>query len=211
MSRHAAMLQRAERHLQATCPHMRRLIGRLGPCSLRLEPDGFRMLARSITSQQISSIAARAILGRLEERIAPADLGAQAVRACGEDGLRAIGYSQRKASYLQGLAEAVLSEELDLEATASLGDEEIVARLTRLRGIGVWTAQMFLIFSLGRPDVFPHDDLGVRQALRKFHGLPELPDKRRSLELAKPWRPYATVASWYCWRSIDAKAVAETS
>ena len=211
MSSDSHMLGRAERHLQAACPHMRRLIRRLGPCSLRLERDGFWMLVRSITSQQISSLAARAILRRLEQRITPSELCAEAVRDCGEDALRAAGYSQRKASYLLGLADAVLRGDLDLGATDSRSDDEVIEQLTRLKGIGVWTSQMFLIFSLGRPDVLPYDDLGVRQALRNFHGLQQLPGRREVVELAKPWRPYASIASWYCWRSLDAQAVAESA
>ncbi len=204
-------LRRAERHLQEACPHMRELIGRLGPCGLSPERDGFLMLVRSITSQQISSVAARAILGRLKERIAPSGVCPQAVSHCGEVGLRAVGYSQRKASYLLGLAEASLEGELDLSAASQWSDAEVIERLTRLRGIGVWTAQMFLIFSLGRLDVLPHGDLGVRQALREFHRLEQLPGMRQALDLAAPWRPYASVASWYCWRSLDAKAVADSA
>ena len=107
-----------------------------------------------------------------------------------------------------GLANAILEGEVDLAAMDALDDDEIVKQLTSLRGIGEWTAQMFLIFALGRPDVFPHSDLGVRSALRKFHGLTELPEKCRSIELAEPWSPYASIASWYCWRTLDTKALA---
>lgn len=207
----SAMLRRAESHLEAACPHMRRLISSFGPCGLQTQPDGFQMLVRSITSQQISGLAARAIRRRLEARIAPEALSAETVRACGEEAIRSVGYSQRKASYLLGLATEVLDRGLDLNGLDGSSDEAVVQRLTEVRGIGEWTAQMFLIFSLGRPDVFPHGDLGVRQALRRFHGLDKLPGKRQAIELARPWRPYATVASWYCWRSVDAKAAQETA
>jgi DNA-3-methyladenine glycosylase II len=84
-----------------------------------------------------------------------------------------------------------------------MSDEDVIDELTKIKGIGVWTAQMFLIFSLGRLDVLPHDDLGIRMAIRDFYGLDDLPDKETSEEIAKPWRPYASVASWYCWRSLD--------
>ena len=201
----AAMIRRADRHLEASCPHMRQLIANFGPCRLKTQPDGFQMLVRSITSQQISAYASRAIVGRLLERVSPGPLNAENVRQCGEDGLRSLGYSARKASYVLGLAKEVLDRGLDLNALADLSDEEVVARLVEVRGIGIWTAHMFLIFSLGRPDVLPYGDLGVRQALRRFHGLDELPKKRQAIELARPWRPYASVASWYCWRSVDAK------
>lgn len=211
MNPHDEMLRRAERHLAASCPHMRQLVADFGHCQLQTQPDGFQMLVRSITSQQISAYAARAISGRLLERIAPGPLNAENVRECGEDGLRVVGYSARKASYVLGLAAEVLDRGLDLNALADLSDEEVVGRLVEVRGIGIWTAHMFLIFSLGRPDVLPYGDLGVRQALRRFHGLDELPNKRRAIELARPWRPYASVASWYCWRSVDAKPARETS
>ncbi len=205
------MLRRGESHLEAACPHMRRLISSFGPCGLQTQPDGFQMLVRSITSQQISGPASRAIRRRLQARIAPDALSAETVRACGEEGLRSVGYSQRKASYLLGLASEVSGGGLDLNALDGLSDEDVVRRLTELRGIGVWTAQMFLIFSLGRPDVFPYGDLGVRQALQGFHQLAKLPGKRQAIELARPWRPYATVASWYCWRSVDAKPAKEAA
>lgn len=203
-----AIVGRAERHLESACPHMRAAIRHLGPCSLQLQPDRFQMLVRSITSQQISSAASRAIVARLKASVAPDALDPASVRACGEDGLRNCGYSSRKASYVLGLANAVLEGEVDLDAMDALGDDEIIERLTRLRGIGEWTAQMFLIFALGRPDVFPHADLGVRSALQRFHGLAGLPEKGRSIELAEPWRPYASIASWYCWRTLDAKPAA---
>ena len=202
-----AMVGRAERHLRRACPHMRAAIRQLGPCSLQLQPNRFQMLVRSITSQQISSAASRAIVARLKASVAPDDLNPLSVRVCGEDGLRICGYSRRKALYVLGLANAILEGEVDLDGMDGLGDDEIIEQLTCLRGIGEWTAQMFLIFALGRPDVFPHADLGVRSALRRFHGLADLPKRRRSIELAEPWRPYASIASWYCWRTLDAKAV----
>ena len=211
MPDHRDMLESAERHLGAACPHMRELIQRLGPCRLQLQPDGFQMLVRSITSQQISSHAARSILRRLLAGLEPHDLAPDAVRKFGMEGLRGCGYSARKASYVLGIATAVTDGVLDFEELGSLADEEVVERLTRLRGVGEWTAHMFLIFSLGRPDVFPHGDLGVRSALRNFHGLEELPDKSQAIRLAVPWRPFASIASWYCWRSLDAPAVAGTA
>ncbi len=209
MSSFERMLSRADRHLTASCPHMREMVRRVGPCGLRRQPDGFLMLARSITAQQISGAAARAIRSRLEAMVRPDAVSAASVRACGLERLRAVGYSARKASYLLGLSEAVLDGRLDLEATDRMSDEEVVRELTAVRGIGVWTAKMYLIFCLGRPDVLPYEDLGVRQALRRFHSLDELPDKNRSTELARPWRPYASVASWYCWRSLDSDPAPE--
>ena len=211
MSAFEETLRRAEIHLAENCPHMRRLISALGPCRLQTQPDGFQMLVRSITSQQISSAAARAIRRRLEGLVAPDPLSPQAVLAVGEARMRGVGYSKQKASYLISLTSEVVERGLDLASLADLDDDDVIARLTRVRGIGVWTAQMFLIFSLGRPDVLPYGDLGVRQALRQFHDLAKLPGKRQCTELAAPWRPYASVASWYCWRSVDARAAGESA
>ena len=205
MTEFEEMLRRAERHLRARCPHMRQLIEVHGPCYLQLQADPFQMLVRSITSQQISSAAARTIRGRLEQRVGGSGITPGSIRACGEPALRNVGYSARKASYIVGLAAKVDDGRLDLSILPDLDDAEIVARLVTVRGIGEWTAQMLLIFCLGRPDVLPHSDLGVRNAIRKFHGLQQPPGKREVLSLAKPWRPYASVASWYCWRSLDSK------
>lgn len=205
----AAMLARADRHLRRACPHMRRVIARAGPCGLRLERDRFMMLTRSIVSQQISGHASRAIQRRLIEAAAPGKLDAPAVARLGEERLRAAGCSGQKARYLLSLAEHVRTGAVNLRSISRKSDAEIVAALTQVKGIGVWTAQMFLMFSLGRPDVFPYDDLGVRQALRNFHRLDSLPKKQQAVQLAEPWRPYATVASWYCWRSLDLPVGAE--
>ena len=209
MTQLAEMLAKADEHLAQACPHMARLVREHGPCTLELRPEPFPMLVRSITAQQISAAAARSIMRRLEGAIKPAGVTPAAVADCGEETLRRAGYSARKASYLLGLAREVLDGSLDFDSLATWPDDEIVDRLTKLRGIGIWTAQMYLIFCLGRPDVLPYDDLGVRQALRNFHGLAELPRKSEAIELAAPWRPYASVASWYCWRSIDVKVAQE--
>ena len=211
MTQLEAMLAKADEHLAQACPHMARLVSQHGPCALKLRPEPFQMLVRSITAQQISGAAARSIMRRLEAAVEPAAITPAAVFGCGEETLRSVGYSARKATYLLGLAREVLDGSLDFDQLAAKSDDEIVERLSELRGIGVWTAQMYLIFCLGRPDVFPYDDLGVRQALRNFHRLEDLPRKREAIELAAPWRPYASVASWYCWRSIDVKVAQEST
>lgn len=188
---------------------MQRVIERVGPCDLRLECDRFMMLARSIVSQQISGRAARSIQRRVVEAAAPGKLDAPAVLRLGEERLRAAGCSRQKVRYMLSLAQHVESGAVNLCSISRKDDEEIIAVLTQVKGIGVWTAQMFLMFSLGRPDVFPYDDLGVRQALRNFYDLDGLPKKQQCLQFAEPWRPYATVASWYCWRSLDLPVGAE--
>jgi DNA-3-methyladenine glycosylase II len=158
---------------------------------------------RSILSQQISAAAATSIRLRLESLVAPQPLTAENLAALSAGQLRGVGVSPQKSAYLQSLAERICCGELSLSTIGRLSDEGVITRLTAVKGIGVWTAQMFLIFSLGRPDVFAPDDLGIRQAIRKNYGLKELPDRATSLRIAEPWRPYATYACWYCWRSLE--------
>jgi len=196
-------IQRARRHLRAADPVMRAVIATVGPFTLRLERDRFNMLVRSIISQQISTSAARSIRGRLQELAGPDGIKAANIARFSMEQLRCVGLSPQKASYVADLARKVNDGEVELRQIGRLSDERVVQQLTQVRGIGRWTAQMFLIFALGRLDVFPHDDLGVRTAIRDRYGLPELPDKETAIAIAAPWRPYASVASWYCWRSLE--------
>lgn len=163
------------------------------------------MLARSIIYQQISGAAARTILGRLTDALPGKQLTPECLAALTLEEYRLAGVSKQKASYLQSLATLASCGELKLARIGRYADEDIIAQLTQVKGIGVWTAQMFLIFSLGRPDVLPCDDLGVRQAIRKLYGLEAMPTRAESERIAAPWRPYASVASWYCWRSLEIK------
>jgi DNA-3-methyladenine glycosylase II len=203
-------IRKARRHLRSVDPVMRAVIDAVGPVTLRLERDRFGMLVRSIISQQISTSAARSIRGRLRELAGPGGLKAANIARFTGDQLRSVGLSPQKASYIADLARKVNQGTVELRQIGRLADERIVEQLTQVRGIGRWTAQMFLIFSLGRLDVFPHDDLGVRAAIRDRYGLDDMPDKQTALAIAAPWRPYASVASWYCWRSLDLKRKRET-
>ena len=195
--------QAAIRHLRRADPVMAKLIGRVGEFQLKLERNRFKMLARSIISQQISTAAARSIRGRLEALVAPKHLTAETVARLSREQLRSAGLSPQKSEYLHALAAAVTGRTLRLDQATRMTDDELIDHLTAVKGIGRWTAQMFLIFSLGRPDVFPHADLGVRSAIQHLYGLAELPDRDTSFAVAEPWRPYATAASWYLWRSLD--------
>ncbi len=203
-------IQSARRHLRAADPVMKAMIDAVGPYTLRFERDRFAMLVRSIVSQQISTIAARAIRKRLMDLVGPDGLTPGNLARFDTDELRSVGLSSQKASYVADLTAKVEDGAVDLRQIGRLSDEAVVDSLTQVRGIGRWTAQMFLIFSLGRPDVFPHDDLGVRAAIRDRYGLDDLPDKTTSHSIAAPWRPYASVASWYCWRSLDLARNTET-
>ena len=195
----------AERHLKKRDSVLGAVIRKVGPCGYTLQRDRFGMLVRSIVYQQISGAAARTILGRLTDALPGRQLTAQGLAALSPEEYRLAGVSKQKAGYLQSLAELSLTGDLRLARIGRYADQDIIAQLTQVKGIGVWTAQMFLMFSLGRPDVLPWDDLGVRQAIRKLYGLPQMPTRAESERIAEPWRPYASVASWYCWRSLEIK------
>jgi DNA-3-methyladenine glycosylase II len=193
---------RAQRHLARRDPVLKKLIAAVGPCRLTFNPDGFETLVRSIIAQQISAKAAVSIGARLEAALAPAGLTPRAIRAAPDEVLRSAGLSANKARSLRDLAEKVHARAVPLADFPDWPDEDVIARLVPVRGIGPWTAQMFLIFSLGRLDVLPVDDFGLRAGVKRQYGLDELPGRQRLTELAEPWRPYRTVATWYFWRSL---------
>ena len=179
-------IRKARRHLRAADPVMKAIIEAVGPFTLRLERDRFGMLVRSIISQQISTGAARSIRGRLQELAGPEGLNPANLARFTGDQLRSVGLSPQKASYLADLAGKVNNGTVELRQIGRLPDERVVEQLTQVKGIGRWTAQMFLIFSLGRLDVFPHDDLGVRMAIRNRYRLADLPDKATAFAIAGP-------------------------
>ncbi len=197
-------------HVRSADPIMRRLIDAVGPFALRPERTRrFSVLVRSIISQQVSTAAARTIQGRLEAILAPGKLEPEGIARLTEPQLRSVGISRQKASYLLDLAEKTLDGTLRLERIGRLSDEAVINMLTQVKGIGRWTAEMFLIFSLGRLDVLPVDDLGVRTAIKDLYRLEDLPDKNTCLSIGTAWRPFATIGSWYCWRSLDLKRSVE--
>ena len=196
-------IRAARRHLRQNDAVMRAMIDEVGPFTLRPHRDRFGMLVRSIISQQISVGAARTIRSRLEQLVAPAKVTPASLLRYDVDQLRGVGVSRQKATYILNLAEKTHDDTVPLRTMGRLSDEDVIGQLTQVKGIGRWTAHMFLIFALGRLDVFPYDDLGVKVAIRDRYGLAEIPDKPTSLGIAQRWHPYASVASWYCWRTID--------
>jgi DNA-3-methyladenine glycosylase II len=192
---------KAQRHLARRDRVLKQLIAAVGPCTLRLNPDRFAALARSIISQQISTKAAESIRNRLEQALAPAGLKAAAILALPDEALRAAGLSAAKTRAVRDLAEKVHGKAVPLDALHEQTDEEVIAALLPVRGIGRWTAEMFLIFSLGRWDVLPVADLGLRAGVQQQYGLAELPGKEELTQMAEPWRPYRSIATWYFWRS----------
>jgi DNA-3-methyladenine glycosylase II len=190
------------RHLRTADPVMRDLIDRVGPFAMTLRRARFQSLARSILAQQISTGAARSIRRRLMAHLGGC-ITAERLASETPERLRTAGVSPQKAGYLLDLARKVAAREVRLDHLHRLSDEAVIEELTRVKGIGVWTAQMFLMFCLGRLDVFPHGDLGIRTALKNLYGLRRQPDEKVACRLAAPWRPYSTMASWYCWRSLE--------
>jgi DNA-3-methyladenine glycosylase II len=198
---HPKVFSVAQRHLSRGDPILRALIRHVGPCSLRHDSDHFAVLVRSIISQQISTKAAHAIHGRLQAALGKR-LTPRKILAAPEETLRAAGLSQSKARSLLDLAEKCASREVPLKRLASMEDEEVIDHLLPVRGIGRWTAEMFLIFSLGRLDVLPVGDYGLRAGVLKQYALAELPGRDQLHRVAAPWQPYRSIATWYIWRSL---------
>jgi len=200
----------AEAHLRAADPVLGALLDALGPddpANARRVPAGdhYGALVRAIVGQQLSTKAARTIFGRLTERFGGRTPTPQEILAEDPDELRtAVGLSRAKAGYLRSLAEHVRSGELELERLEELPDEAVIAELVAVKGLGVWTAHMFLMFHLARPDVLPVGDLGIRRAVERAYALAALPDAEELTRIAEPWRPHRTLACRYLWRSLDA-------
>jgi DNA-3-methyladenine glycosylase II len=192
---------KARRHLSRRDALMKRLIAQVGKCTLQPNSDSFGLLARSIISQQISTRAALAIHGRLCTQVGK-PVSPQAILKASDAELRGVGLSAGKALSLRDLAEKCVSGEVRLKKLADLDDEEVIAQLTPVRGIGRWTAEMFLIFGLGRLDVLPVTDFGLRSGIKREHTLPDLPSRATLLELTADWSPYRSIGTWYIWRSF---------
>ncbi len=199
----AQEIKAARLHLQKSDPVMKQLLKQVGPFTLKTRRDRFAALVKAILGQQISTAAARTIEQRLLDSIAPAKLSAERLSQFTVEQYREIGISRQKAGYLLDLSEKVNDQTLELKKLGRLSDDDVTTALIQVKGIGHWTAQMFLMFSLGRLDVLPVDDLGIRKAVASSYDLNELPDAAQITEIAQPWRPYASVASWYLWRSLE--------
>jgi DNA-3-methyladenine glycosylase II len=195
-------------HLAESDPVMARLIeehGDLVRRDLKRERpgDAYGALLRSIVGQQLSTKAARSIYGRLVELFGGSTPSPQELLDSAPEALRGVGLSGAKVRYVRSLAEHVLSGELELERLPSLGDEEVMREVTAVKGLGEWTAHMFLLFHLGRPDVLPVGDLGVRRAVERAYGFEELPSREELERLGERWAPYRSLAALYLWESLD--------
>jgi DNA-3-methyladenine glycosylase II len=199
----AALLARARRSLSRRDPVLRPLVRKVGPCGLRWRGDPYRYLIRSVLYQQLAGAAASAIEGRFKAEFSGRIPGPERLLAASPECLRSVGLSRQKAAAVRCIAEAFLAGTLRARKLVHMEDEEVIAAVTRIRGVGEWTAHMLLMFSLGRPDVLPVGDYGVRKAARDLYGLESLPKPRELQAIAEPWRPYRSVACWYLWRYAD--------
>ncbi len=198
----------AVNHLASADPHLARVIEQAGPFTLQLRPieDVFQPLLRSIVYQQLSGKAAATIYGRVEALAGGGPIRPETILALTDESLRAAGLSRNKMAAARDLASKVLDGALpSLDEIRTMSNEEIIRHLTQVRGIGPWTVEMLLIFSLGRPDVLPVTDLGVRKGYMLAYGGDTLPSAASLLEAGERWRPYRSVASWYFWRAVDMK------
>lgn len=195
---------KARRHLSRRDPVLKKLIQTVGPCTLQHNDDHFTVLVRSIVSQQISTKAAKSISAKLEDVLQPKGICAESILKASEEELRSAGLSTAKRRSLKDLAEKVHAGEVQFKDIADREDEEVIAHLLPVRGIGRWTAEMFLIFGLGRLDVLPVADLGLRVGVQRQYELEERPEVEELIKIAESWQPYRTIATWYIWRSFGA-------
>ena len=193
---------RAVLHLQQVDPVLGEVIKQVGPCKiLYAEPD-FETLVRSIVFQQLSGTAARAIFARFKAAVGNgARMRARDVLALTSAQMQGLGLSRQKAKYIFDLAEKTEAGLIEFSRLASVSDDGVIEQLTTVKGIGVWTAQMFLLFALRRPDILATGDLGIRSAIRRLYRLRKLPSPTRVRQVATKWHPHCSVACWYLWRS----------
>lgn len=200
----------ALRYLRRSDPVLAGVVDRHGPHRFDLRTTGshFDAIARSIVSQQLSVKAAATIHGRFRELYAAAGGEPRHLAPIPDEHLRQAGLSRQKIAYIKDLARRVATGELELDRVDEMDDDELIERLTAVKGVGVWTAQMFLMFRLGRADVLPTLDLGIQKAIQRAYGLRKRPSVRRMEQIARAWAPYRTIACWYLWRSLDQPAAA---
>jgi len=195
----------AVRHLKKVDPVLARVIERVGPCRIELRTAGshFQALTRSIVYQQLSGKAAGTILARFNALYPDGEPTPEAVLATPDDVLRGVGLSRQKTGYMRDLATKVVTGALPLDEVDRMGDDDLIAHLVQVKGIGRWTAQMFLMFRLGRQNVLPELDLGIQNAIKRAYRMRKRPTPKQVKRVGSKWAPHSTVACWYLWRSLD--------
>jgi DNA-3-methyladenine glycosylase II len=199
-------MRKAINYLKKSDPVLSAIIERVGPFRMNYEEPAFPSLAEAIVYQQLHGKAAATIFGRLAA-LTGNPLTPEGILKLSEEQMRAVGLSKQKLSYLRDLAAKTHSGELDFTRLPELPDAEVIKQLTQVKGIGVWTAHMFLMFALRRPNVLPTGDLGVQMAIRKHYRKRKLPKPAQMEKIAKRWEPYRSVACWYLWKSMDVKTM----
>ena len=199
-------MRKAINHLKKSDPTLRAIIERVGPCRMEFGEPVFHSLAEAIVYQRLNGKAAVTIFNRFAA-LAGEPVTAEGILKLTPENMRAVGLSKQKSSYLFDMAERASRGELDFTRLQDLTDEEVIKHLTQVKGVGVWTAHMFLMFTLKRPNVLPTGDFGVQMAIKKHYGKRKLPKPLQMEKIARPWEPYRSIACWYLWRSLDIKTV----
>ncbi len=198
-------MQEAIRHLKQSDPILSEIIEKVGEYAIRFRDPDFETLVKSIVYQQLSGRVASVIFERLA-KAAGGTVTPESILKLRPSRMRTLGLSTQKTAYIRDLARHIRDGNVVFDELLALSDQEVIDRLTEVKGIGVWTVHMFLIFALRRTDILPTGDLGIRNAIRKAYGLAELPSPAEMERMADRWRPYCTVASWYLWRSLEPNA-----
>ncbi len=198
-------MRHAVAHLKKSDPVLATMMARVGPFRMTYRDPTFEALVRAIAFQQLNGKAAATIFNRLVEA-AGGSITPESILALSEAQMRACGLSRQKLSYLRDLAQKTQSGELDFTRLSQMSEQEVIDHLTRVKGIGVWSAQMFLIFALRHPDIMPTADYGIRLAIKKAYGKRKLPNAKQILRISQCWQPYRSIACWYLWRSLDGPA-----
>lgn len=198
-------VQAGIRHIRKRDPILGEVIRTVGAFTLKPRKQGYEILVRSILSQQISTSAASTIRNRLQDLLPGRRIVPQSLDALSDEQLQQVGISTQKRTYLRDLTRCTLDGSISFKRIRKASDEEAIEELIQVKGIGRWTAQMYLIFSLGRLDVFAPDDLGLRNAVDRLYDIPDQAPRKHYDDLAMNWSPYRSIASWYLWRSLESK------
>lgn len=199
-------MPKAVNHLKQCDPVLRGIIERVGAFRMEYGVPEFASVAEAIVYQQLNGKAALTIFNRFAQ-LAGQPLTPEGILALSNEQMRSVGLSKQKSAYLKDLAAKTAGGILDFSAIHLLPDEEVIKRLTQVKGIGIWTAHMFLMFSLRRPDVLPTGDYGIQMAIKKHYRKRKLPKPKDMEKIARAWSPYRSIACWYLWRSLDVKTI----
>jgi DNA-3-methyladenine glycosylase II len=199
-------MRKAVNHLKKSDPVLSAIIARIGACRMEFGPPEFHSLAEAIIYQQLNGKAAITIFKRFTA-LAGEPVTPQGILKLSEVQMRSVGLSKQKSSYLKDMAERAVRGELDFSRLSEMTDEEVIKHLTQVKGVGVWTSHMFLMFTLRRQNVLPTGDYGIQMAMKKHYKKRKLPRPEQMEKIAKPWEPYRSVACWYLWRSLDIKTL----